>query len=132
MPPQPLIEFEDILDDWHLLRKATLKSRKEVGLRVANFYRPHRAEDSIRTPLSWRKEALRNKWSGILLDRTPGNGSKLFGFCSVPGIHYCFYESNQRRREDFIRVSRIFNLPIQALKSLSEFEEMKANGRIVG
>lgn len=130
--PQPLIEFEDILDDWHLLRKATLKSRKEVGLRVTNFYQLHRTEDNIRTPLSWRKEALRNKWSGILLDKTPGNGSKLFGFCSVPGILYYFYESNERRRESFIRVSRIFNLPIQALKSLSEFEEMKANGRIVG
>ena len=109
------MEFEKVLDDWHLLRRATVKHRKAVGELVQEVYVPKNAEEDPHTPLWWHKQALKNQWSGVVYDENPMNGSALLGLGSVKGITYVCYFSNSRHKESWERVARIFNIDLQVL-----------------
>lgn len=118
-------EFDSILDDWHLLKGAGLKSRKQVGSLVRNTYAPKHSAADEKSPLWWRKEALRNKWFGCVIDGSPMDGSALLGICSVRGITYCTHIPNLRHRERFELVSRVFNLKVKFCESASELAQIK-------
>ena len=94
-----MFEFDAILDDWHLLKRAPLRSRKQVGNLVRKVYAPKHSSRDEKSPLWWRQEALRNKWSGIVLDGKPMDGSAMLGLSSVKGIVYTTYIPNLRHRE---------------------------------
>jgi hypothetical protein len=118
-------EFDSILDDWHLLKGTGLKSRKQVGSLVRSTYAPKHSVADEKSPLWWRKEALRNKWFGYVVDGSPMDGSALLGICSVRGITYCTHIPNLRHRERFELASRIFNLKVKFCESASEMAQIK-------
>lgn len=118
-------EFDSILDDWHLLKKAGLKSRKQVGSLVRSTYAPKHSQADEKSPLWWRKEALRNKWFGYVVDGSPMDGSAMLGLSSVKGITYVTYIPNLRHRERFELVSRVFNLKVKFCESASELAQIK-------
>lgn len=109
------MEFEQVLDDWHLLRKATLKHRKPFGKLVQNVYVPKHAEKDEYSPLWWHQKALKEQWSGVVYDETPMDGSALLGLGSIKGITYVCYFSNSRHKEVWERVARIFNIDLQVV-----------------
>lgn len=115
-----MCEFDDILDDWHLLKRAGLKTRKQVGSLVRNTYAPKHSAADEKSPLWWRKEALRNKWFGYVIDCSPQDGSAMFGICSVSGITYVTYISNLRHRERLEMAMRIFGLKVRFCESMEE------------
>ena len=118
-------EFDTILDDWHLLKGAGLKSRKQVGSLVLTTYAPKHSVADEKSPLWWRKEALRNKWLGVIKDSCPHDGSAMLGLCSVPGIAYVTHIPNLRHRERLELVSRVFNLKVKFCESASELAKVK-------
>jgi hypothetical protein len=118
-------EFDSILDDWHLLKGAGLKSRKQVGSLVRTTYAPKHSVADEKSPLWWRKEALRNKWLGVVIDSCPHDGSAMLGLCSVKGITYVTHIPNLRHRERLEMVSRVFNLKVKFCDSASELAEIK-------
>jgi hypothetical protein len=118
-------EFDTILDDWHLLKGAGLKSRKQVGSLVRTTYAPKHSIADEQSPLWWRKEALRNKWLGVVIDSCPYDGSAMLGLCSVKGITYVTYIPNLRHRERFELASRVFNLKVHFCDSASELAQIK-------
>jgi len=122
---QNMCEFDYILDDWHLLKKAGLKSRKQVGNLVRTTYAPKHSQTDEQSPLWWRKEALRNKWFGYALDATPMDGSAMFGICSVLGITYVTYISNLRHRERLEMAVRIFGMKVRFCESMEELVSIK-------
>lgn len=110
------MEFEEVLDDWHLLRNATVKHRKQFGTLVQSIYVPSHVEKDPHSPLWWRQQALKQEWSGKVYDENPMNGSALLGLGSVKGITYVCYFSNSRHKEVWERVARIFNIQISTLE----------------
>lgn len=118
-------EFESILDDWHLLKKAGLKSRKQVGTLVRSTYAPKHSQPDEKSPLWWRKEALRNKWFGYVIDGSPMDGSALLGLCSVRGITYCTHVPNLRHRERLELTSRVFGLTVKFCETASDLAALK-------
>lgn len=118
-------EFDSILDDWHLLKKAGLKSRKQVGSLVRSTYAPKHSQADEKSPLWWRKEALRNKWFGYVVDGSPMDGSALLGICSVRGITYCTYVPNLRHRERLEVASRVFGLTVKFYESAADLASVK-------
>ena len=113
-------EFDSILDDWHLLKGTGLKSRKQVGSLVRTTYAPKHSVADEKSPLWWRKEALRNKWLGVIIDSCPYDGSAMLGLCSVPGITYVTYIPNLRHRERLELASRVFNLKVKFCNTKEE------------
>jgi hypothetical protein len=120
-----MCEFDYILDDWHLLKKAGLKSRKQVGSLVRTTYAPKHSIADEQSPLWWRKEALRNRWFGYVIDCSPQDGSAMFGICSVPGITYVTYISNLRHRERLEMAVRIFGMKVRFCESMEELVRIK-------
>jgi len=120
-----MCEFDYILDDWHLLKKAGLKSRKQVGSLVRTTYAPKHSIADEQSPLWWRKEALRNRWFGYVVDATPMDGSAMFGICSVPGITYVTYISNLRHRERLEMAVRIFGMKVRFCESMEELVSIR-------
>ena len=118
-------EFDSILDDWHLLKGTGLKSRKQVGSLVRATYAPKHSVADEKSPLWWRKEALRNKWLGVIIDSCPYDGSAMLGLCSVPGITYVTYIPNLRHRERLELASRVFNLKVKFCESMEELLSSK-------
>ena len=118
-------EFDEVLDDWHLLKKAGLKSRKQVGSLVRSTYAPKHSVADEKSPLWWRKEALQNKWFGYVIDGSPMDGSALLGICSVRGITYCTYVPNLRHRERLELVSRVFGLTVKFCESAADLASVK-------
>ena len=118
-------EFDSILDDWHLLKKAGLKSRKQVGSLVRSIYAPKHSQADEKSPLWWRKEALRNKWFGYVVDGSPMDGSALLGICSVRGITYCTHVPNLRHRERLELATRVFGLTVKFYESASGLAQIK-------
>jgi len=118
-------EFDNILDDWHLLKGTGLKSRKQVGSLVRATYAPKHSVADEKSPLWWRKEALRNKWLGVVIDSCPHDGSAMLGLCSVKGIIYTTYIPNLRHRERFELASRVFNLKVKFCESMEELLSSK-------
>ena len=118
-------EFDEVLDDWHLLKKAGLKSRKQVGSLVRSTYAPKHSVADEKSPLWWRKEALRNKWFGYVVDGSPMDGSALLGICSVRGITYCTYVPNLRHRERLEVASRVFGLTVKFCESMEELVSIR-------
>lgn len=109
------MEFEKVLDDWHLLRNATVKNRKSYGSLVQEMYMPKNSDVDPHSPLWYHQQALKNKWSGLVYDENPMNGAALLGLGSVKGITYVCYFSNSRHKESWERVARIFNINLQTL-----------------
>lgn len=118
-------EFDAILDDWHLLKRAPLRSRKQVGNLVRKVYAPKHSSRDEKSPLLWRQEALRNKWSGIVLDGKPMDGSAMIGLSSVKGIVYTTYIPNLRHRERLEMAARVFGLPVTFCKTMEEFNAFR-------
>jgi hypothetical protein len=117
-----MIEIDEIIDDWHALRKAKLGSRKKVGSLVRTIYTPDHSIKDTKSPLWWRQQMLRNKWSGQLIDSTPLDGSALIGICSVPGVQYITYLGNKRHQERLEMLVRILSLPVIFCESQKDFE----------
>ena len=118
-------EFDTILDDWHLLKTTGLKSRKQVGSLVRTTYAPKHSVADEKSPLWWRKEALRNKWFGYVLDGSPMDGSALLGICSVKGITYATHIPNLRHRKRLELVARIFGLNVRFCETMEELSSLK-------
>ena len=118
-------EFDEVLDDWHLLKKTGLKSRKQVGSLVRSTYAPKHSIADKQSPLWWRKEALRNKWFGYVLDGSPMDGRALLGICSVKGITYATHIPNLRHRERLELVARIFGLNVRFCETMEELSSLK-------
>ena len=118
-------EFDTILDDWHLLKRAPLRSRKQVGNLVRKTYSPKHSSKDEKSPLWWRQEALRNKWSGIVLDEMPLDGSAMLGLSSITGIIYTTYIPNLRHRDRLELAARVFGLPVKFCQSMEEFTSLK-------
>jgi len=118
-------EFDEVLDDWHLLKKTGLKSRKQVGSLVRSTYAPKHSQADEQSPLWWHKEALRNKWFGYVLDGSPMDGSAMLGICSVRGITYVTHISNLRHRERLELAARIFGLNVRFCETMEELASLK-------
>ena len=120
-----MFEFDAILDDWHLLKRAPLRSRKQVGNLVRKVYAPKHSSRDEKSPLWWRKEALRNKWFGYVVDGSPMDGSALLGICSVRGITYCTHVPNLRHRERLELATRVFGLTVKFYESAADLASVK-------
>lgn len=110
-----MIEFEEILDDWHLLKKSSRKTRKPYGEKVQTMYIPLHVRQDSHSPLWWRQFGLKQQWAGVVYDEDPMDGSALLGLGSIKGITYVCYFSNSRHKEIWERVGRIFNIDLQIL-----------------
>ena len=118
--------IDDIIDDWYLLKHAKLTTRKNVGTLLSSHYSPPHATVDVQSPLWWRKQALRNKWSGVVIDPTPMNGSALLGLSSIPFITYTTYIPNKRQEEHFLRMARVLGIKVQFLESRAALDALSA------
>ena len=116
-------EIESVLDDWVLLKKSTLRTRKLPDSILLKFYSPpHSTPDSL-TPLQWRKRILSEKHSGFIIDTDMKNGAAMLGITSCKNISYIGIVHNYRHRDAFQRLIRVLGLRAEIYASLDDIPD---------
>jgi len=118
--------IDEIIDDWDLLKHAKLTTRYDAGYLLSSHYSPPHVTVDVQSPLWWRKQALRNKWSGVVVDSEPMNGNALLGLASIPSITYTTFIPNKRHEEHFLRMARVLGIKVQFLESRAALDTLTA------
>lgn len=113
-------EIETVLDDWVRLRKSTMRTRHLPESIILQLYTPPHSQIDPLTPLQWRKKALKEKWSGLILDTDVQNGAAMLGLCSCKNISYIGIVHNYRHRMAFERLTNILGLRATWYASLTD------------